>query len=37
MTILALKENIERRYGSQPNYIKLTLKNKNGENITQLE
>ena len=28
MTILALKENIERRYGSEPNYIKLTLKSK---------
>ena len=28
MTILALKEAIERRYGSEPPYVKLTLKNK---------
>lgn len=27
-TILALKENIEKRYGSEPPYIRLTLKNK---------
>jgi hypothetical protein len=37
ITILALKENIERRYGSEPNYIKLALKSKNGEFITNME
>ena len=26
MTILALKENVEKRYGSEPNYVKLALK-----------
>lgn len=36
-TILALKENIEKRYGSEPPYIRLTLKNKNGDVITPLE
>lgn len=37
MTILALKENIERRYGSEPNYIKLVLKSKTGEIVTNME
>lgn len=37
MTILALKENIERRYGSEPNYVKLALKNKAGELVTNME
>jgi hypothetical protein len=37
MSILALKENIERRYGSEPNYIKLTLKNRSGEIVTNME
>lgn len=37
MTILALKEAVERRYGSEPPYVKLTLKNKEGQNITNLE
>lgn len=37
MTILALKENVERRYGSEPNYVKLVLKSKNGEVITNME
>lgn len=37
ITVLALKENIERRYGSEPNYVKLVLKNKNGEVITSME
>ena len=37
ITVLALKENIERRYGSEPNYVKLALKNKNGEILTNME
>ena len=37
ITVLALKENIERRYGSESNYIKLALKSKNGEFITNIE
>ena len=37
MTILALKENIERRYGSEPNYVKLVLKSKTGEIVTNME
>lgn len=37
MTILALKENAERRYGSEPNYVKLVLKSKSGEVITNME
>jgi hypothetical protein len=36
-TILALKENIQKRYGSEPNYVRLTLKNKNGTILTQME
>jgi hypothetical protein len=36
-TILALKENIEKRYGSEPPYIRLTLKNKNGNVVTPME
>lgn len=28
ITVLALKEAIERRYGSEANYVKLTLKSK---------
>lgn len=36
-TILALKENIEKRYGSEPPYIRLTLKNKKGEVVTPME
>ena len=36
-TILALKENIEKRYGSEPPYMRLTLKNKKGEVITALD
>jgi hypothetical protein len=35
-TILALKENIEKRYGSEPNYIRLTLKNKKGDVVTPM-
>ena len=37
MTILALKENIEKRYGSEPPYIRLTLKTKKGEIVTAME
>lgn len=37
MTVLALKESVERRYGSEPNYIKLILKNKSGEIVTNME
>lgn len=37
MTILALKESIERRYGSEPNYVKLSLKNKDGTIVTNME
>lgn len=36
-TILALKENIQKRYGSEPPYIRLTLKTKKGEVVTQLD
>jgi hypothetical protein len=35
-TILALKENIEKRYGSEVHYVRLALKNKKGEVITQM-
>mgnify|MGYP003684128017 CR=1 FL=1 len=35
-TILALKENIERRYGSEPNYVRLVLKTKKGEKVTDM-
>ena len=37
MTILALKESIERRYGSEPNYVRLVLKAKNGDVITNMD
>ena len=37
ITVLALKENIERRYGSEPNYVKLCLKNKDGTIVTNME
>lgn len=37
ITILALKENIERRYGSEPNYVKLVLKAKDGQIVTNME
>jgi tubulin-folding cofactor B len=36
-TILALKENIEKRYGSEAPYIRLVLKNKKGEAITPMD
>ena len=36
-TILALKENIEKRYGSEPPYVRLTLKSKEGNVLTQME
>ena len=36
-TVLALKENIEKRYGSEPPYIRLTLKSKKGEVVTPME
>lgn len=36
-TVLALKENIEKRYGSEPPYLILTLKDKTGEVITQMQ
>lgn len=36
-TVLALKENIERRYGSELPYVKLLLKNKKGEAVTPME
>lgn len=36
-TVLALKENIEKRYGSEPPYIRLTLKTKKGEVVTPME
>lgn len=36
-TILALKENIQKRYGSEPNYVRLALKNKKGDLVTQME
>lgn len=37
ITVLALKENIEKRYGSEAPYVKLTLKNKKGDIITNME
>jgi hypothetical protein len=37
MTVLALKENVERRYGSEPNYVKLVLKSKSGQVVTNME
>lgn len=37
MTILALKENVEKRYGSEPNYVKLALKSKEGAILTNME
>jgi hypothetical protein len=36
-TVLALKEIVEKRYGSEPPYVRLTLKSKKGEVITQME
>lgn len=36
-TVLALKENIERRYGSELPYVKLLLKNKKGEAVTPMD
>ncbi len=29
-TVLALKEIVEKRYGSEPPYVRLTLKSKKG-------
>ena len=37
MTIMALKENIEKRYGSEPPYIRLTPKTKKGEVVTAMD
>jgi hypothetical protein len=36
-TILALKENVEKRYGSEPPYVRFVLKSKKGEAITPMD
>jgi len=35
-TILAFKETIERKYGSEPHFVRLTLKSKKGEILTKM-
>jgi hypothetical protein len=36
-TVQALKEEVERRYGSKVNFVRLTLKNRNGEKVCDME
>ncbi len=37
MTLLALKDQVEKRYGSEPNYVRFTLKTKKDEVVTEME